>query len=453
VNRLNQTLVVIIAAQLLVGGYLWFCKQNSAVAPVPGFAVVDPLTATDLKELAADCSTAEQWRALANIYMSAGFFAEADSCYAQSVKLQPDFADAIYEHGFCLSRFGKTARGNQKFAEVIALKHERSASAAYLTGRNHLRDEQPDLAEAFFRQAARLPMAKFELARLLFRKNELDEAESLLVEILTDQPNASRAKLLISEIASAKNKPTRSTSFSLEGSDQTERIPSPFTQEKDRLMQSVAKYGPEKVLAQYMNLFYEKKYNEARPGLERVQEVEWTPHVHDALVKIAIASGDLQKAENLIEQEIAHSGPTTQWLGTLGEVRMKHGDAEGAIEAWTAGVQVRNDSTINKCYLGLGQYYDRTNDEANATKYQVLLMLDLAQKAIVANKGGGQGGQAVQFAKQAVAIAPESAEAHYVLGKAFRSIFSTDEAIEAYEKCLAIDPTHGRALRELTIVQ
>ncbi len=448
-NRINQALVVIIAAQLAVGGFLWFQKRSKAIAPIPGFSVVDPMTSADLKEIAEACSTAEQWRELANIYMSAGFFVEADSCFKQAVKMQPDFADAIYEHGFCLSRFGKTARGNEKFSKVIELKHEKAANAAFFTGRNHLRDERPDLAEAAFRQAARLPMAKFELARLLFRKNKLDEAETLLVEILTDQPNASRAKLLISEIASAKGKPTRSTSFSLEGSDQTERIPSPFTEEKDRLMQSVAKYGPEKVLARYMDLFYEKKYDAAREGLERVQSVEWTPHVHDALVKIAIASGELQTAETLIKQEIAHSGPTTQWLSKLGEVKMKRGDSQGAINAWTAGVQVRNDATINECYLGLGQYFDRTDDEASASKYQVLLMLDLAKKAIVAKRGE----KAAQFAEQAIAVAPQSAEAHYVLGKAYRSVFATEKAIVAYEKCLSIDPTHGRAIRELTIVR
>ena len=448
-SRFNQFIVLLVAIELLAGGFFLYQKRTQAIAPVPGFSVVDSLTAADLQQLATNCKSPEQWQQLANIYMSAGFFAESDVCFQQALKLKPDWSDVFYQHAFCLSRFGKTKQANEEFEQAIKLKHPQSADAAYFIGQNYLRDENPQLAEAAFRRATILPIAKYELARLLFRKNQLDEAEQLLVEVLTLEPKASQAELLMAEIAVAKNNTTRAISFSSEGSERSIRIPSPFSTEKDRLMQSVVLYGVEKEITKYMNLFYDKKYEEAKIGLQHLQSIEWTSNVQNTLLQIAIEARAFQLAEKLIEEEISYSGPTTLWLGNLGNVRMQMGNPAGAVMAWQQGIQVRNDVTVDKCCSGLGRYYESIGNKVEADHYQVLALIGLAQQAIESD----QIPQAIEFLTRALELEPGSAKAHYLLGKAHRLEFANEAAAAAYKNCLAIEPTNGRAIRELSFVE
>ena len=232
--------------------------------------------------------------------------------------MDPESGDAIYDHAFCLSRFGKTKPANEKFEQVISLKHPKSASAYFFLGRNYLREESPDQAEAAFRRAAKLPMAKFELARLLFRKGEFDEAEQLLAEVLEKQPTASRAKLLMSNIAAAKENQPRATSFSSEGSDRTDRIPTPFVDEKIRLGKATQSYGVDQRTAELFRLMNENRFDEAKPGLEELQSIQWTTQTQDALIRVATVNRDFKEAERLIEEEVYRSGPTTDLAGDAG---------------------------------------------------------------------------------------------------------------------------------------
>jgi tetratricopeptide (TPR) repeat protein len=448
-NRLNQVLLIAVIALACFGGYRWLQQNGITQAPVPGFSVVDPVTAADLTRIAEECKTAKQWHELANVYMSAGYFAEADACYRQATKMDPEFGDAIYDHAFCLSRFGKTEPANEKFEQVISLKHPKSANAYFFMGRNHLRDENPDQAAAAFRKASKLPMAKFELARLLFRKSEFDEAEELLADVLEKQPTASRAKLLLSNIAAAKENQPRATSFSSEGSDRTDRIPTPFVDEKIRLGKATQSYGVDQQTADLFKLMGESRFDEAKPGLEKLQSIQWTTQVQDALIRVATAKRDFKEAERLIEEEVARSGPTTIWLGTLGNTREELGDIEGAVEAWKQGAEVRNDKTLPKCLSKLGQYYEKKGNLEKANEYQVLLFLELARQAITQD----QIDQALEYAQRAEKVAPTLAKVQYMLGKVYRKRAENEKSAAAYRKCLELDPTFGRAIVELQLVE
>jgi len=448
-NRLNLLLSLVVVGLLGFGGYRWMQMQGNAKVPTPGYSVVDPITAGDLKLMAGQCKSSQQWHELANVYMSAGYFAEADACYEQAIKMDPESGDAIYDHAFCLSRFGKTQKANEKFNQVIALKHSKTAEACFFLGRNHLRDEDPDAAEAAFRRAVKLPMAKFELARILFRKEKFDEAEQQLVEILEKHPTASRAKLLLSNIAAAKGNQARATSFSSDGSDRTKRLPTPFVDEKVRLGKATQTYGIEKKTAELFQLVRDNKFADAKSGLEQLQSIQWTTQIQDALIRIATQTRNFKEAEGLIEEEIRRSGPTTIWLGTLGTVRAELGDMTGAVEAWKQGAEVRNDSTLPKCLSQLGQYYEKQGDLEKANDYQVDLFLTLAHQGIAQD----QLDQAIEYLVRAIKIQPEMPELHYVLGKAYRKQVENEKSVASYQKCLELDPTFGRAIAELKLVQ
>jgi tetratricopeptide (TPR) repeat protein len=447
-SRTNQILILILVLEIALVAVVFIQKQNSVVAPVPSAASIDSITASDLSELAGACNTAEEWHSLANIYMSAGFFAEADVCFREAIELRPEWGDAIFNYGFCLSRFGQTSEANLQFQKVVDLSHSKSSEAAYFMGRDYLREERPELAETAFLSATPLPMAHFELARLYFRQGKFDSAREQLARVLSLQPDASRAKLLMSEIAAAQNQEIDKISFSSEGSEQTQRLISPFKAEKDRLMKSVQQYGIERELAKYVNLIYDGDLDKAKIGLENLQSIEWTPTAQEALIEIAMQSNQPDQVVSLIREQLDRFGPTTVWLGKLGEVLMRKGDAEGAARAWQQGVQVRNDTSVDTCYQGLIDYYSN-RDQSEADRFRRLLILDRAAKAIRRKAPDQSIALILQSGPEILALA----ETNYLLGKAYRLLSQPDEAVAAYQKCLAIKPNHGKAIRELRLAQ
>lgn len=453
-NRNGKIVTVVLLLIVLAeigAGIWWWGKSSGAVPPVPGLSVVDDVTAGSLKEMVANCKTAEDWHTLANTYMSAGYFAEADSCYEQALKLKPDWGDALYNQAFCLSRFGQTKSANEKFAKVIEQKHEKIADAYFFTGQNHLRDGDPDSAAiAFGKAAPARPMAKFELSRIHFRKGELDEAKELLVGLLSKHPKASRVKLLLAEVLTAQGDEASATSYRVEGTLVTDRLPTPFVTEKNRLADTIGTYGFEKQVRDALKLLEDNKMEEAQLELQNLQRIQWTPSVHSALLDIQIQTKDFGRAAKSIEEELEISGPTSLWLGRLGNVKMMAGDAEGAVEAWKRGLEVRNDSGVEACIAGLGQFFAKEPDGADtANEYQFLVLLEFARRAIKE----GDGMKAISHMKRALEINPDSAEAHFLIGKAYRETADSDNAIKALQRCLAIEPTYGDAIRELKLVK
>lgn len=449
-SGLSKIALLIVVLEIGIGGYLSLTLSKTYAAPVPALSVVDPNTAAALQKMAAECKTAEDWHTLANTYMSAGFFAEASACYQQTHRLKPDWGEAIFNHGFCLSRFGQTSTANEKFQRVVDLKHERLADAIFFMGQNHLRDENPDLAEEAFRLAASdLPMAKYELARILFRKSDFDEAEAMLVDVLTDFPQASRVKLLLAEIAVAKQNQNRATNFRVDGTEITERLPTPFVTEKNRLGSTIGSYGFEKDIRSALQLLAHNRMDSAKAELQRLQEIQWSPNIHSALVDIAIQQNLFDDAVKLIEEEIELSGPTTLWLSRLGNVRMMAGNMPGAVEAWKLGVEIRNDMSVEKCLVALFRHYEQEGEVEEAKKFQFQLQIETARRAI--KEGDAQ--KAIDEMGQAIVSFPDSAEAHYLLGKGHRLNLEHQLAAAAFEKCLMLMPNHGRAIRELEIVQ
>ena len=55
-NRLNQVLTIVVLGLLVFGGFRWLQKTGNVKAPIPGFSVVDPVTAADLKKIANEMS-------------------------------------------------------------------------------------------------------------------------------------------------------------------------------------------------------------------------------------------------------------------------------------------------------------------------------------------------------------------------------------------------------------
>src|SRR5690606_8671005 len=103
-NRLQWIFLVVILAELGLGGWLISQRLIQSPPPTPDLALVDEALASDLRRLSASCRGAVDWRPLAEAYLIAGYFPEAEACYRHAVTLKPSDAEGIFEWAFCLSR-------------------------------------------------------------------------------------------------------------------------------------------------------------------------------------------------------------------------------------------------------------------------------------------------------------------------------------------------------------
>ncbi len=445
-KRSTRIVGVVVLAELLICGVIYFQKSSQPTPPIPNLKVVDSLTAADLEAAAQQCVSPQQWHHLAELYMAYGFYPEARSTFARAVALQPKSADFAFDYAFCLARTGDLDESNQQFENAIELGHSNPAAARFFIGRNYLRAEDPEAAAESFRKSSKIPLAKFELAKILFRQDKLDESEKLLIQVLTEEPNTIQPYVLLAQIAQQRGDEKAWLANSIEGASKWLRVESPFGKERQKLRETVATIGYEKLLYENTVLVNQKQHLEARRGLKKLQEIEWNLFAQDALIRCAIQSAQVPVSVKLIEERIDRFGPASLWLSRLAESKLKMGRNEEAVEDWIRGGKLNSDEAGLKCYEFLGRYFLTTgNDEETSEKYQAIGILHAVNESLKYEKFE----DAERFAESAIELDGQSSEAYYLLGRAKLGVAKSTEAIEAFQKCLELEPTHGRAQRQL----
>lgn len=445
-RRATKVFGSIVLIEFLVCGVIYYQKASQATPPIPNLTIVDSLTSTDLRSAVEQCTTPTDWHRLAQIYMANGFYPEARSTFERATQLNPDSAEFAFDYAFCLARMGIVEESNQQFEKAIELGHSNPAAAMFFIGRNHLRAEDPDSAEKAFRKSAQIPLAKYELAKILFRRGKLDESEELLGEVLSAEPNTIQPYVMLAQIAQQNGDQKTWLNNSIEGASKWLRIKSPFGDEREKLKKIITTLGYEKLLAENTILVNQRQNRIARSGLKELQKVEWNLFAQDALIRCAIQSAQIPVSVNLIEERMARFGPASLWLSRLAESQMVLDQPEAAIESWIRGGKLNSDASGRKCYQNLGRYYlESEGDKETSEKYQALGIIGVINESLKF----GDFPKAVRLAKAGIELDPESAECFYLLGRAELGVLKSEDAINAFRKCLELQPTHGRAQRQL----
>ncbi len=446
-NKVTLVLLLIVALELPFFGARIYQKLTLQRPPIPNLDTLDSLTREELIEQAEGVRTVEDWSELAMYYLASGFFADAEVCYKQVTELSPSSPMAFFEYGFCLSRIGKLEEGNQQFEKAIELGYDDPAAAWYFIGRNQMRAENPEAAQKSFRKASELAIAKFELAKILFRKGELDESKRLLIEVLETNPDTMRLLPILARIEAAQGETRRAISFSVEGSEAIDRLSSPFDIEHKKIKTAYESIGYERRVLEILELANRLKTEEALTQFKALQEIRWTQSVNESIIKL---EEDLLYRENAlahVQDRRRRLGPFSKWLEKEGELHRKMLNPEAAINAWKKSANLRTE-IATASFEALAENSDREGNHQQSIDYQVAGINQIGRKYFQI----GQYYDAAMALKEALKLNPESAVTHYNLGKANRRIQKFEEAEKHYRKCLEIDPTFGRAIRELQIV-
>lgn len=433
----------VIAIEVLIFGYFYCQKAFQPTPPKPNLAIVDSFTQDDLAYYRETTKLPGDWHWLGQAYMASGYYAEAMATFARAAELMPDSPFVAFDNGFCLSRVGQLEKSNAEFQRAIDLEHPKSADAMYFVGRNHLRNEDPISAEAAFRRAVKIPLAKFELAKILYRRGDLGEAETLLTEVVRAEKGTVQTFVLRSQIELKRGDVIGAEKQSIEADSKWVRIKSPFGEQRSRLMENNSKFGFYLKAKEAMAKVAQHENRVARTKVKAVLEEEFDLSVHDSFIKLCMFVGRIKEALELIEERIERFGPNSSILLTLGDVRKMRGDDELAVEAWKQGIDINSDKFAKDCCKRLADFYGiRPGEENKSFLYQAIGAELYAKEGILLEEFK----LASQQASLAVKFNPTSAEAFYLLGRSELGLGMTEAASIAFNRCLELEPTHGRSL-------
>ena len=436
-------------AEWAVGGYVALDRLRwRATAPVAELTAVDPITAEEIRAKIALCHTPEQWAELGEMYFVTGFFPESEVCLREASARAPADADFAFKPAYALERLGRLEESNAEYETAVRLEHPRTADCWYYVGKNHLRREQAGPATAAFERAGALPGARYELALLQARAGQVSQADAEARRLSEEFPDALEPVSLRYRLALARNDAPAADMLADEFARRPRPLRTPFYTEVDWVTGLANGVGRSRVYRDAGRAMQAGRVADAEAGLRKLLAVGWAPEVADRLAEVLFASGRQREASEVLADAVTRGGPSYGRLWLLGQAYDATGQSERALETWERATKLATGPWTQGLWQDLANRYDRTGERHKAKGFYAKAHLAAGINLLDAGKPG----EAVPVLRQAVEADAGLAHAWYILGEAHRASQRPADARAAYERCLAIDPDHGRARRALKLL-
>jgi tetratricopeptide (TPR) repeat protein len=441
-------LALVLAAEVVAGGVVAARRIGPPVAPVPDLSFVDPLTADELRSQAAACETADQWGRLGESYVATGYFPEGEACLRRATALAPTDATLRFKHAFALERIGRLEEATVEYEAAAGSARRRAADCWYYIGRNHLRAEQEGPAAEALGRAGDLPAARYQGALLAARAGRSAEAEAEAARLATEFPAAQEPVSLLYRLAVARNDRPTAARLADRFARQPERLPTPFAEEHRWVYSVYYQLGRNRLTRDAGAAMQAGRYAEAEKKLREAQAASWDPDTADQLAEALFRLGRPAEAAAIQAEAVERNGPAFGLLWRLGESYAAAHREDDSRAAWERADALATGTWAREMWAGLADRYARRGDTDRATAYRARSALATGMEAVKA----GRPGPAVGPLTAAVKLDPRLAHGWYYLGEAARAEGRTADARAAYQRCLQIDPDHGRAIRALELV-
>jgi tetratricopeptide (TPR) repeat protein len=448
-TRRQKLLAALVAAEAVaLGGW---GLRNSLVPTRPAIRTeaLDAETAREIARLAAALRPDRfaDWLRLAEVCRAFNLLADADYCYRQADRVSPTETAHLFDWAATLSRMGETRRAAPLFERVVALGGPQADECRLMLARDRLREEDVGAAETALRQIKNSPHATVLLARLLIRTGRAAEAKAMLDGWLQGAPDELHAQQMrawaaaeLGDIADAR----AHRMIALRCRDWAHATDSTTAHDEEVRQQ----FGRSKLLAKLPELEAQAKWDEAAGLLRQALAISWNDQDVGRLAAIEMRAGRPRRAIEELERLITATGATGETLLAIGRVRL----AEGNVQmAWEAGLRAEelgaNFSAIGN--LNIQQFLielsTRRNDANALHAHQGRAQLELAKVAWADNNVA----QAHQQLLQASARWPDQAAIWFYLGETSAVLGDVSGARRSYERCLQLNPNHGRAVEAL----
>ena len=326
-------------------------------------------------------------------------------------------------------------------------KPQQESECWYRIGRNYLRRELAKEAEQAFAKAPDHFPSMYQLAKLMVRSERAQPARDLLEKLRERYPRSIKINALSAQADEALGNDQNAKKFR----DLIERSSSELVLDSvfDMLEPTRDLYGAGRRFRAAQRLFESGNPSGAQEKLNEAIELDWREEFVMAAAGIAVQTGDRAADDNekqgqadraieLIEGQIARTGAVPKQLEPLGAALWLKGDRDEAAAQWQRSAAMRPTANV---HAKLASYYQVQGDEESARSHRSRANQIAGTEAF----RGDRLAEAATLLQTAVQLDPENAAAWYYLGEVLRTRNKKKEAIEAYQRCLQLDPEHGRA--------
>ena len=448
-SRAARLLLVVIAAEALVGGYLVVHRMSRPVPPEADPALLDPATAEQLRALRAACRSAGDWRDLGELYMAAGCFAESEACHREACELAPGDPRLARQWGFALERLARIDEANAQYVRAIDLRSPDADGCRYLIARNHLRADRPADARQAFTEGRALPASRYELARLHARDGELAAAADLLRTVAADRPNTLQVHLLGYRLAADRGDARAAFAEADRARYAPQKLTTPFDEEAERIVRVTQTLGPNRLWERASDLLNAERISEADRLLAEAAAGYRSPAVAELQAEVALRSGRPEEAVRLFDLFQEENGPAARIVDRQGDAWEAAGDAAKARAYWLRAVNLGAGLGAKATHAKLARSFARAGDRPAADRHLARGEYHAGREVLQF----GQPDQAIPLFAAAVRHDPDLAQGWYYLGEAQRRGGQAGPAAESYRACLRLHPDHGRALDALAYLE
>ncbi len=446
-TRLQWALAAVIAIEIIGGAVALARPRTHPVPPPIDLSFVDPQLAEELRTRAAKCNTPGDWTALGEEYLAYGYFPEGEACYHVAAEQDNENPERTYQWAFALERIGKLERANAEYERAVELGRSHPEECRYFIGRNYLRLERADEARAAFEAAGTHPTSRYERSRLLVRDGRGSDAVPLLETLTREYPQAIQPCLLRHRVEAFQNSPAAARFADLANRARG-RLPTPFDKEWERLETTYNRLGLPGELTAIGQLVDRRNDTSAEPRIRAILAHEWNPAAVDLLAEVEIHRGKSAEAVRLLQDAIDREGPSVHLLERLGDAHELNGQMSLAVGAWTRASELGIGASVKNLHYRLAEHYEKAGSSIYARTERARAHLAAGHELFWMGKPR----DARPLFEKATEVDPTLAPAWFYLGETDRLLGQNERARKAYERCLALDPDHGRTLAGLSLL-
>lgn len=452
--RLLTALVLfeLVWATIFIASRAW-----RAVPQIPNEQLADPLIMPDLQRL-ADAAQQEipgAWTELGHGLLGKGFYAHAELAFREAVRREQPVIPAQIGLAFSLDRMGRLAESSKEYEKVLGLPDEAPGDsltqsiASYALGKNALREEKQAEAIALFRKNSNFTAAVYQHAKLLVRSDRSAEALPIIDEVLELVPYSLefhflRFRALKSlgrdrEAFKAASMVERSANLvSLNFNTDYVRPLDQLTG-VNRLLGQLAKIAGDADLAQF-----EQQLQEIKTEIGD-RPVSALAAINEQLLRAAVLNRDWQRASELIAK-LRSQGLENDWMiEAEGDLWKQQGDTEKAVSAWQRALLLAPKQSLHRKLAD--NYGDSRPEDRDYHLGQVSLLEGIARYR------KNQLATALEPLTVASELLPDNPTPWFYIGEMHFHLGNPRHAIQAYQKCLKIRPSHSRAIAKLAYLQ
>lgn len=444
INRILLLAAVLQASWLL---YVQTLPAPPASLPAVSLDAIEPATAEEIRVIQEGFQgTPIEWLQLAGIYRTWGLLPESAYCYAQISRedLQPN---DWYYLGITLSRMGRLTEAAPMYKEAISRGSSLAPHCWLMLGRDALRAEEPEKAEAFLKEAGNLPAAVIMLTRLLMHEGRSGEAVPLLQSLLEEYPNSLSGHQKLAWAHEQLGQLDKSYEHELRTLRSFDRFsPHGVDQEDDNdrmKLLGVARLVTESQAAAELN-----DQGRAIDLLTQALDSSWIERFALQLGQIQLASGDAAAAQETALRCIESDGASAESLLLLGQAQFTAGDTSAAQQSWERASELpasRDVAANMRAFELLAKLHESEGNEQLATWHSALASWQRGRLLFRQNDLT----TALKEFEDAVEGLPQHENALFMLGEVRFALDDVEGAVRAWKTCLQHHPNCGRALQRL----